>query len=374
MKKYVFFITLLLISAFSACFGVKQAPASVPVAEATATSSFAATAVPVAAPTAVPATPVVPVQQAFILTAEPRVTPTPMPSPTPTPTPTPTPSPTPDGLIGGRYQVFSYEGEQAGEDFYRSENVSITVRHESAEKQKYKNYIEYHVADIYIQDITLLRAGCAGDSFNSIMVDLVPNMAQKYGSVFAVNGDYYSENPGLIVRNGIVYSRSPDSQLKRDICVVYRDGSVRTFARKTYSVEKILADGPWHTFNFGPGLLDEEGHAVKGLYLGKNANGINPRTIFGYYEPGHYAFITIDGRDLFGSRGLDMDTLARFAEDQGFRQAYNLDGGNSAVMCWHGEIYNKPSYGGRSISDILYIAPEGKDIHAEPADIPANER
>lgn len=340
--------------------------------EVTVQATEAPTAATTPAPTATPAAPKTPAQQQISLTAQPLATVTPMPSPTPTPTPTPTPSPTPKGLIGGRYPVFTSGEEEISEFVYRSANISITVRH-CSDSEHYKNYIEYHVADIYIQDITLLRAGCAGDSFTSRVVDFVPNMSQKYGAVFAVNGDYYSENPGLIVRNGIVYSRSADNVLKRDVCVIYRDGTVRTFPRKTYSIDEILATDPWHVFNFGPGLLDEEGHAIKGLYLGKNANGINPRTIFGYYEPGHYAFVTIDGRDLLGSRGLDMDTLARFAEDMGFKVAYNLDGGNSAVMVWQGKIFNSPSYGGRSISDILYIAPEGQDNNAEPANLDAAE-
>lgn len=304
------------------------------------------------------------VQQVFTLsTAVPEQTPEPLPSPTPTPSPVPTPA----GLIGGRYDVFAHGGEEQGEDFYRSENISITVRHET-DSGHYKNYIEYHVADIYIQDITLLRTGCAGESFKSIEVDNVPDMAKKYGAVLAVSGDYYSENPGLVVRNGIVYSKSTERRNSRDACAVYKDGSVRTFTRKKYTLDSILEGDPWQVFNFGPSLLDENGKAMDGIYLGKNANNRNPRCIIGYYEPGHYALVVIDGRDYEGSMGLDIDDLSQFAEDMGFKAAYNLDGGNSAVMCWQGELYSQPSGGGRSISDILYIAPEGGDINAEPAD------
>lgn len=308
-------------------------------------------------------TPPVPVQQFFAVTAESRLTPTPMPSPTPSPTPVPTPA----GLIGRRYKVFSEGGEERGEDFYRSENISITVRHET-DSEHYKNYIEYHVADIYLQDVTLLRTGCAGESFSSAEVDKVPDMAKKYGAVIAVSGDYYSENPGLVVRNGITYSRSTKKMNSRDVCAIYKDGSVRTFTRGKYSVADILEGDPWQVFNFGPSLLDENGKAMSGIYLGKNANNMNPRCLLGYYEPGHYALVVIDGRDREGSLGLDIDDLSRFTQDRGFKAAYNLDGGNSAAMCWEGELYSQPSAGGRSISDILYIAPEGGDVNAEPAE------
>ncbi|MBQ6865333.1 MAG: phosphodiester glycosidase family protein, partial [Clostridia bacterium] len=77
-------------------------------------------------------------------------------------------------------------------------------------------------------------------------------------------------------------------------------------------------------------------------------------------EPGHYALCLIDGRQVHRSRGLDIHDLAKFAENMGFAAAFNLDGGNSAVMVWQGQVYNVPSSpGGRGISDILYLLPEG---------------
>ena len=296
--------------------------------------------------------------------------PTPMPTPesTPTPTPEPTPTPTPDGLLGGRHDGFSYDGEILTEEEYRSENIHIKVYH-TFDRDSYKEYIDYHVADIYIQDITLLRAGCAGDDFRSNLTAKVSVMAEKYGALLAVSGDYCSKNNGIVVRNGIVYHAEKPS---RDICVVYRDGSVKTLSKNEYEVDELLASDPWHVFNFGPGLLDENGKARKSLYLGMNANKNNPRCVFGYYEPGHYALCLIDGRQLSkkrdNSRGLDISDLAKFAENMGFQAAFNLDGGNSAVMWWQGEIYNVPSSeGGRSISDILYLMREG-----DSSDIPTD--
>ena len=43
--------------------------------------------------------------------------------------------------------------------------------------------------------------------------------------------------------------------------------------------------------------------------------------------------------------------------DQGCVQAYNLDGGNSALMYFHGENYSKKSFDAeRSVSDIIYFS------------------
>ena len=43
--------------------------------------------------------------------------------------------------------------------------------------------------------------------------------------------------------------------------------------------------------------------------------------------------------------------------EQGCVQAYNLDGGNSALMYFHGQNYsNKSVSAERSVSDIIYFA------------------
>lgn len=314
------------------------------------------TAVPTDAPTALP-TPsplptVAPVEAHIVVALTPRPTITPL----PTPTPVPTPEPTPEGLLGGRFDGFSHSGQVITDSEYSSEHVHIRVYHAS-DATSYKGYIDYHVADIHLQDVTLLKAGSAGPSFTSPQTAKVSDMAEKYGAILAVSGDYCSVNNGIVVRNGVLCHQDP--KYHRNICVLFRDGSMKTYTKDEYTAEEILSQEPWHVFNFGPGLLDEEGKAKKNLYLGVSPNKPNPRCVLGYYEPGHYALCLIDGRQLLKSRGLDINDLAKFAENMGFAAAFNLDGGNSAVMVWQGQVYNVPSSpGGRGISDILYIAPE----------------
>lgn len=55
------------------------------------------------------------------------------------------------------------------------------------------------------------------------------------------------------------------------------------------------------------------------------------------------------------STGLRMEALSKLFYDLGCKEAYNLDGGQSAVMAFDGKLANQPYGGGRSISDILYI-------------------
>ena len=346
-KRWLICWILGLLLLLSACV-TPSAPDPAPLAEATATAQ------------SVPVSTAKPLQTITIVAQAPTPSSTPMPTPTPTPTPEPTPTPTPDGLLGGRFDGFSYNGEVITESEYRSENLCIQVYHAS-DSTSYKGYIDYHVADIHLQDITLLKAGCAGEAFTQATTGRVSEMAEKYGAILAVSGDYCSVNNGLVVRNGTLYHQ--ESKYLRNICVIFRDGSMHTYTKDEYTAEDILEQDPWHVFNFGPGLLDENGKAKKNLYLGVSPNKNNPRCVLGYYEPGHYALCLIDGRQVHKSQGLDINDLAKFAENMGFAAAFNLDGGNSAVMVWQGQIYNVPSSpGGRGISDILYLIPEGDSI------------
>ena len=82
----------------------------------------------------------------------------------------------------------------------------------------------------------------------------------------------------------------------------------------------------------------------------------NPRSVIGYYEPGHYCFITVDGRDK--DRGISMAELSMLCADMGLAAAYNLDGGGSSCMYFAGMNYGQNT---RGTTDIAYIAEPAKE-------------
>ena len=63
---------------------------------------------------------------------------------------------------------------------------------------------------------------------------------------------------------------------------------------------------------------------------------------------------TEDGRSN-ASKGLAMVPLSRLMAELGCQAAYNLDGGQSAMMYFRGAIITDPYKGGRSITDVVYI-------------------
>lgn len=295
-------------------------------------------------------------------TETPAPTPTAAPTPTPTPVPTalptlpPIPEPTPCGLLSWREGWrFTEEGIEKGDEYYRSPNVSITISTVHYAVSDYTDRsLTYYMADIYLKDVTCLRRGFARDTFTGGSSRSIENMAKKYSNILVMSGDQTSAKMDcLVIHDGeLVYDRGTYT---RDLCVLYKDGTVETYAPEDIDKEAILARDPWQSWSFGPILLDSKGRAAKTFNLPDHISSRNPRAVLGYYEPGHYCFIVIDGRRSGHSLGLTISQLAQFMEDLGCTAAYNLDGGLTAQIAFMGKRLNRP-VGDRSVRDVLYIA------------------
>ncbi|MBE6713514.1 MAG: phosphodiester glycosidase family protein [Ruminococcaceae bacterium] len=241
--------------------------------------------------------------------------------------------------------VFAQEGQVIREDgVYRDENVSLTVTTHA------ENGVTYYVADFYVRHITSLRTAMASEEFATGVSDSVLNIAKKSDALVAVSGDYFGiRQRGIVIRNGQIYRKTKAHQ----ICVLYYDGTMETYSFEEFDVERAIAGGAWQAWDFGPALLDRNGKAVTSFHPG--IAGENPRVAIGYYEPGHYCFITVDGRQAH-SRGMTLKEMAALFEKLGCKRAYNLDGGHSAAMVVEGELFSSPSKeNGRNISDIVYL-------------------
>ena len=279
------------------------------------------------------------------------------PAPTDTPQPTMTPAPTPAGLCGGRYPDKFTDEVVITDDSYQSPELAIFLS-KAYDETSFSTFVTYFVADIYVQDVTLLKTASAGKDFTSIIIESVKKMAQNNNALFAASGDYYSHSrTGLIIRNGISYNKRPSTRFES--CVLFKDGTIGFYEPEALDIDALLAAGAWQGWTFGPSLLDENGLPKTDMpqrYVGVHDK--NPRCMLGYYEPGHYCLVVVDGRQPRKrySDGLTLLELAQLAYDLKCTKAYNLDGGQSAQFYWQGQIYNHPTGGGRSISDILYFA------------------
>lgn len=229
------------------------------------------------------------------------------------------------------------------EDSYRSENVSITLR------QVQEDGVTYYVQDIYVRSTQNLQSAFADDTYGKAITDTVLGMALENDAIGAINGDYYGvENSGVVIRNGVLYRSEADS----DVLVLFKDGTMRVYEEDAFDGEAVMAEGAYQAWCFGPSLL-QEGEAID--RFNSRIGGVNPRTMIGYFEPGHYCFVTVDGRQEGYSSGMTLVELAQLAEDLGCEIAYNLDGGKTSTMTFGEGIVNQPVSGGRKTSDIIFI-------------------
>lgn len=229
---------------------------------------------------------------------------------------------------------------------YRSANLSV----ETSCVQS--NGITYYLQDIYVTSLDCLRTAFAKDTFGKGINQATLVMAENNNAIAAVNGDYYGthSNRGVVIRNGEVYRWQTAFN---DVCILYEDGTVKQFDESYYNENSAtVITEAWQGWCFGPSLVID-GEAVTSF--DSDIAGVNPRTAFGYFEPGHYCFVVVDGRQEY-SDGITLADFALLMKEAGCIQAYNLDGGKSSVMTFGGSVMNSPVEGGREVSDIVYIA------------------
>lgn len=211
-----------------------------------------------------------------------------------------------------------------------------------------------HAADVYVRNIEDLQTAFARDTYGKGYRYPPLKLATEHGAVLAVSGDYYgARDKGLVVRNGEIYRTSAF----KDVCVIYRDGTMETCGADSFDGKTAVEKGMWQGWSFGPALLDGQGKALKSF--DSEVAGRNPRCGIGYYEPGHYIFVVVDGRNE-RSHGATLEEFAAIFEAFGCKAAYNLDGGDSACMIYGDSIISVPSGGGRSVTDIIFIAEEAE--------------
>jgi len=239
------------------------------------------------------------------------------------------------------------------ENSYISSNVNVS--YEDRVVQLSQGQAACHIVDIYVKSYEYFRTALLYDEIEGGMNHAIDTLkfAKKSNAIAAINGDYCSGHSiGPVVKNGVLYR----TEVFQDILVMYTDGTMKCFEEGAYADMSYLTGDIWQVWSFGPSLLDENGQ-VK-TEFNSVLTTAHPRSAIGYYEPGHYCFVAIDGREMGGSEGMTLKEMSQFFYDLGCLAAYNLDGGRTSVAVFNDKIINFPYNGGRPCSDIVYIPRE----------------
>lgn len=252
------------------------------------------------------------------------------------------------------------------ETTYQSADVNLTITSSRI------LYSDVYVADIYVRQVECFQRAYAKGKWGKTTADVLVT-ARNNDAIIAMTGDsghYFTV--GWVVGNGEVLRDTRNR--KRDLGILYRDGRMVTVANENIDNDQIRADveaeNIWHIFLFGPGLMDEQGKALTD-FSESNVRYTNPRSAIGYFAPGHYCFVQVDGRSAKSklekgksSKGMTLNQLAELMESLGCVAAYNLDGGTSSMLAWQDKVISNPCNGGRKVGDVVLI----KDLYTpEPA-------
>ncbi len=240
---------------------------------------------------------------------------------------------------------------------YEDESLTVTM-----ERVQVGDSV-FNVARIKIAHPSQLRTGLAnerGTGYKKISA-----MAEDHNAVVAIGGDYFSDaKNGYIVRQYKEFRKSPKSVY--DMLMVDQNGDFHIVLRSDPEELKALLTSEELTFpnvfNFGPALIKDGELLPSPQYYVDNGNRYNirgdnePRCAIAQMGELEYMFVVVDGRRK-NSDGCSTDELAQWMHEQGCLQAYNLDGGNSALMWFGGKNYsNKTVNGEREVSDFIYIS------------------
>lgn len=241
---------------------------------------------------------------------------------------------------------------------YNGETSEITIEQVSCTVQG--NPLIYYVADVYVSTIHAVRTAFADNMYGKNIRNFVSSMAKENGAILAISGDSYGESDNAcVIRNGVLYHSDPGTS---DVCVLFRDGVMKTYAAAQFDAETVMQQGAWQAWTFGPALLDGNGGILSAFHSTEYLNKVNPRAAIGYVAPGHYILVVVDGRQEGYSAGVTMNQLAALMQEEGCLTAYNLDGGKSAVMVYNGKQVSRPIGAGRTISDIIYIGEVEQEV------------
>ena len=177
--------------------------------------------------------------------------------------------------------------------------------------------------------------------------------AKKHNVVFAMNTDYYTyrvavnnnRHTGIVIRDGRILYDDPYTEKQvtnsmfpnLDMLAFMPDGSLKVYHSWEKTAQEFIDEGVQTVYSFGPYLL-LDGKVSERAYA--NNENKNPRCAIGMVEPGHYVAIMCEGR-LKRSAGVTISYLAKMMRAKGCQVAFNMVGGQTAVMVFMGKQLNQ---------------------------------
>lgn len=253
------------------------------------------------------------------------------------------------GFLGEGEYIYSSEDE--GLWIYVSQTSKVIIQRKYDATQP----LTWFEADLYgdLDAGEMLRTVQNDpEKMGKVRVDATET-AKKHNVVFAMNTDYYTyrvavnnnRHTGIVIRDGRILYDDPYTEKQvtnsmfpnLDMLAFMPDGSLKVYHSWEKTAQEFIDEGVQTVYSFGPYLL-LDGKVSERAYA--NNENKNPRCAIGMVEPGHYVAIMCEGR-LKRSAGVTISYLAKMMRAKGCQVAFNMDGGQTAVMVFMGKQLNQ---------------------------------
>ena len=237
---------------------------------------------------------------------------------------------------------------------YSDENIQVSIETITT------NNTTVYVADVQVSSADYLKTALAQNTYGTNVTAKTSEIAAANNAILAINGDYYGANStGYVIKNGVLYRDTVRDNASYGDLAIYANGSFKVIYEDEVSAQELIDQGVVNLLAFGPTLVENGEIVVDANTEVGRAMSSNPRTAIGIIDENHYIIVVSDGRTS-ESEGLTLYQLAAVMKQYGVTMAYNLDGGGSSTLYFNGQIINKPTTNGhtiseRAVSDIVYI-------------------
>lgn len=258
-------------------------------------------------------------------------------------------------LLGGQQLYFSPDVaimEDTTIRYYLDETILVITW-----KQVINNCV-YTFSEVKISDPSQFRRYLAGGEYGSGKLAIPTELASNVNAIVASSGDYYQfRNAGVIVYEGKVCRVSGGA----DTCYIDNQGNLHfTPVSQTMTMESAqqFVDENQILFSvaFGPILVQNGEKYQFGAYGLGEVNDQFARAALCQMDDLHYLLMNANKEGPY----ISYQNMYQFADvvyGTGCRDAYALDGGQTAVIVMDSELINRVTYGyQRKISDIIYFA------------------
>ena len=250
-----------------------------------------------------------------------------------------------DGTLADKTaKPFLYKNEKDGLWLYISGTLSVEIK-------RFDNRIDNLIwleTRVRLSGGNRIKSIFSDEKKSGRSFDKPLNIVKKNpGTILAFSDDFFGwrrdakDIEGIIIREGKVYSDVTRTSRKwppLDVIAALPDGSFLTALPDQYTAQQYLDMGVQNTWAFGPILVRNGEYA--GDVREEAATPRQPRQGMAMYAPNDYLFITVMGRRS-DTEGATLEWLQNRYLGYGVQEAFNLDGGNSVMLVFDGEIINR---------------------------------